>query len=153
MEIKFKEVGNEYSDVSIESNKELKGLKVKTYLSLGEIKTIVDKALEEQDMIVRKMTIISMVTDYCTNLNIEDKNKEILCEEVYDLVMKYKLTLIYSRYIINYSDIEKFIKDSESTYKLAEMFIDQITEAIKGFDINKIQEGFNGLKEVINKNE
>ena len=153
MEIKFKEVGNEYSDVSIESNKELKGLKVKTYLSLGEIKTIVDKALEEQDMIVRKMTIISMVTDYCTNLNIEDKNKEILCEDVYDLVMKYKLTLIYSRYIINYSDIEKFIKDSESTYKLAKMFIDQITEAIKGFDINKIQEGFNGLKEVINKNE
>ncbi len=53
MEIKFKEVGNEYSDVSIESNKELKGLKVKTYLSLGEIKTIVDKALEEQDMIVK----------------------------------------------------------------------------------------------------
>lgn len=153
MEIKFKEVGNEYVGINFESNKELKGLKVKPYLLLGEIKTIVDKALEEQDMVIRKMTIISMVTDYCTNLDIENKKNEIPCEEVYNLVMKHKLTLVYSRHIVNYVDIEKLIKDSESTYKLAEMFIDQITEAIKGFDINKIQESFNGLKEVISKNE
>ena len=49
--------------------------------------------------------------------------------------------------------IDELINKSESTYKIAEILVGQIKESLKNFDMNKIQDGFIGLKEVFDKNE
>ena len=158
MEIKFKEVNSEYKLVE-ELNKRLDALcgdlcnlKIKPYFTLSELKSIVDSSLEEKDMITRQMIIVSMITDYCTNLDIIDENGKIPCEDVYNLCAKYNLFTYY--YLIsNYNSIEELIKDSESTYKIAEMFNEQIGEMFNKFDMNNVKQEIINFQDVLISNE
>lgn len=161
MEIKFKEVNDKYvsfkdfrdEDIcDIKDKLVVDSLKIKPYLTLSELKSIVDSALEESDMVIRQMTIVSMVVDYCTNLDIVDKNNQISCEEVYDLCVKYNI--MECRYLINnYEDIDELIDKSESTYKIAEILVGQIKESLKNFDMNKIQQEIFQLQDTLVKSK
>lgn len=150
MELKFKEVSNEYFNID-DSNKDYKELKVKSYLTLSELKSIVDSALEEHDMVIREMIIISMTTDYCTNLDITSEDNKINCEDVYDLCAKYNLIDMYNVEINNYYMIDKLIKESESAYKIVKMITEQIGKYVKDFDMSKIQDGITQLQDNLKK--
>lgn len=150
MELKFKEVNNEYLNID-DSNKDYKELKVKSYLTLSELKSIVDSALEEHDMVIREMIIISMTTDYCTNLDITSEDNKINCEDVYDLCAKYNLIDMYNVEINNYYMIDKLIKESESAYKIVKMITEQIGKYVKDFDMSKIQDGITQLQDNLKK--
>lgn len=142
MKLKFKEVDNTYS-VKFED-----GVKIRPYLKIFEINDIVNQCLKTDNQVEREMIKICKCVEYCTNIDL-GKDKEINGEKVYDLIASIEMISCIKKTIQNYNTIEKCIKDSENTYAIGKMFVDMIKENLKSFDMNKIQDGFVGLKEVI----
>lgn len=152
-EIKLKEVDeNKYKeDLG-------NGIRIKPFLTIVELNTIVEdmkstqKDITEDGKIIdtnkpksalaKHLSLVVLVTDFCTNINIEG----MMADEVYDLVSELGLIDTFQFEIQGYLDINKFVSDDESIYLL----IKDVVEKFDGkFDMDGITEKLSDMKEVI----
>lgn len=144
----FRKVGQEYYV-------EIGDVKVRPYLKIGEISSITQNMLQEEDQIQREIIKVVGIVLSCTNIEPDRDDKGvILGQETYDMVVANENLYEYLMYggISNIDTIDDIIKRSESTYKIAEDFVSNLNKSLKNFDMKKIQDGFKGLGDVINGN-
>ena len=144
----FRKVGQEYYV-------EIGDVKVRPYLKIGEISSITQNMLQEEDQIQREIIKVVGIVLSCTNIEPDRDDKGvILGQETYDMVVANENLYEYLMYggISNIDTIDDIIKRSESTYKIAEDFVLNLNKSLKNFDMKKIQDGFKGLGDVINGN-
>lgn len=82
-----------------------KEIEVRPYLEQWEIDSIVDTALREKDFIKRQIGINVDVLNFCTNIDLEGVE--------YDLLVGNRIVDEVICRIINYEDIDKYIKKYE----------------------------------------
>ena len=145
----FREVGQEY-------NVEVGEVKIRPYIKIGEISSITQNMLQEEDQIQREIIKVVGIVLACTNIEPDRDDKGvILGQETYDMVVANRdlyNVLLYGE-IVNIDTIDDIIKSSESTYKIAEDFVSNLNKSLKNFDMKKIQDGFKGLGGAINGND
>lgn len=133
MELKFKEIDNDKYRIELEN-----GIRIKPYLTIAELNTIILDMKENQKDIkedgtrietnlpkcalARHVAKVVLTTDFCTNLLIEGMESD----DVYDLVAELSLTDGFETFIPTYNLIDDMIKDDESTYNL----IKEITDGL-----------------------
>lgn len=162
MEFKFKDVDEKVYNKTIVLDKDVK-IKIKPYLTYAEINEITQYCLNEDMGALSEYTyIISKIIDFCTNIDATEKNEDgkdvIYSDLVYDTIVSTSLNTkndiieILKTAIVNYSDIEKVINESRSTYFVLKSFVNNINNSISKFDISKIQSGFEKLGETLKNN-
>ena len=151
-ELKFREVNDRYKTVFKEDFPT--DIKIKPYYTLVEKRIIhndmmstIDKEGNTipRDAFGRDFSLIVLTATYCTNIDFTNMSDN----DIYDTVAENLLIEQFKIEIDEYLDMYKLIEREESTYKLINTFLDVISKKLDGFDMNKIQEGFVGLKEVL----
>lgn len=143
--MKFKDVDESVYTIEVGE------VKIKPYLSAGEIDTITIEMLKQDRQVQREIAKISIITSLCTNMEVPVTKTGINCEETYNMVASNSdlyNALMYEK-IVNVDVIDDIIKKTESTYKIAEDFITNLSKALEGFDVSKIQDSFTGLGDKI----
>lgn len=135
MELKLKEVDLEKYSVSNE-----KGIKIKPFLSIVELNTIVSDMKSQPTSLARHFSKIVLLTDFCSNLNLEG----MIADDVYDLASELRLIDEYSINIQCYNEIDNLVKDDESTYVLLKDITDKLGDKLETMEL-----GGNGISDVV----
>ena len=131
-ELKFKEESNLYS-IELES-----GIRIKPYLTIDELNTIILDMKENQmktekdgtktdtgkqkSALARHFSKVILTTDFCTNILIDGMD----ADEVYDLVAELCLMDEFKTFIPMYNEIDDMIESDESTYNLMKEITDSL---------------------------
>ena len=149
MELKLKEVDESYS-VGLTD-----GIKVKPYLTIGEIDSVVTECMTPNEKGIDKTAIerylikTVRLVEYCTNIDMVNEKNIVDANDVYNLVVQIGAleNILYS--VTNAYVIDEIIDNSENTYSIVKECTKDLKEALKNFDMSKIQNGFENLGSVI----
>lgn len=149
MELKLREVDESYS-VGLTD-----GIKVKPYLTIGEIDSVVTECMTPNEKGIDKTAIerylikTVRLVEYCTNIDMVNEKNIVDANDVYNLVVQIGAleNILYS--VTNAYVIDEIIDNSENTYSIVKECTKDLKEALKNFDMSKIQNGFENLGSVI----
>jgi len=149
MELKLREVDESYS-VGLTD-----GIKVKPYLTIGEIDSVVTECMTPNEKGIDKTAIerylikTVRLVEYCTNIDMVNEKNIVDANDVYNLVVQIGAleNILYS--VTNAYVIDEIIDNSENTYSIVKECTKDLKEALKNFDMPKIQNGFENLGSVI----
>ena len=129
MELKLKEVDERYKTLT--DAELVEGIRIKTFLTISELNTIVLELKEKKSALERHFAKIVLLTDFCSNLDISNMK----ADEVYDLASELGLIETFQIYLAEYNTIDDIIKADESIYNVVKEISDsltpQINEALK----------------------
>lgn len=146
MELKFREVGEEFFDCD-----RLEGLKVKKYFTIEELDDIVKECLATDNQVERHMIHTCKLAEYCTNLDIVDGDS-INGNEVYNMLAKNGL-VNFLEYEVQNDQVEYLIERAESSYAVGKVLTDGFMESFKKFDFNKVTTDFAELRQAMELNK
>lgn len=149
MELKLREVDESYS-VGLTD-----GIKVKPYLTIGEIDSVVTECMTPNEKGIDKTAIerylikTVRLVEYCTNIDMVNEKNIVDANDVYNLVVQIGAleNILYS--VTNAYVIDEIIDNSENTYSIVKECTKDLKEALKNFDMSKTQNGFENLGSVI----
>lgn len=149
MELKLREVDESYS-VGLTD-----GIKVKPYLTIGEIDSVVTECMTPNEKGIDKTAIerylikTVRLVEYCTNIDMVNEKNIVDANDVYNLVVQIGAleNILYS--VTNAYVIDEIIDNSENTYSIVKECTKDLKKALKNFDMSKIQNGFENLGSVI----
>ena len=124
MELEFKEVGVEYR--TLENENLVEGIKIKPFLTIVELNTIVSDLKEKKTALARHFAKVIFLTDFCTNLDIVGMK----ADDVYDLASELGLIEVFQIYLYEYNEIDNIIKADESIYNVVKEISDNLTPQI-----------------------
>ena len=142
MELKFKEVDERYKTVDTSGE-----VKIKTFLTIAELNTIVLELKEKKSALERHFAKIILLTDFCSNLDISDMK----ADEVYDLASELGLIETFQIYLAEYDTVDEIIKADESIYNVIKEISDSLTPQLN-VAMDKLGDGsglMGKLKDVI----
>ena len=140
MELKFREVDVEEYSIELE-----KGIKVKPFYAIAEMQSIISDMKSKDTELERHFS--KVVLTGINNTNIDFTGVDDMT--VYDVCASLGLIETFDLYLDMYHKLDDMVRADESIYKLISVLVDKFESKLDGFDITKIQEGFNGLKEVV----
>jgi hypothetical protein len=144
MELKFKEVGKEYS---IESN----NIKIRPYLMIEEINDIVNQCLTTNNQVERELIKVCKTIEYCTNIDLG--KGDIQGEEVYNMICELGIVENIKIDVNNYYIVDECIENSESTFVamngILNVINNKLNELEKEVSAEKTQEFLSKIKEVV----
>lgn len=140
MELKFREVDVEEYSIELE-----KGIKVKPFYAIAEMQSIIADMKSKDTELERHFS--KVVLTGINNTNIDFAGVDDMT--VYDVCASLGLIETFDLYLDMYHKLDDMVRADESIYKLISVLVDKFESKLDGFDIAKIQEGFNGLKEVV----
>ena len=98
-------------------------VKIKSYLSWEEMKDIYTMMLNQSNEFMRHYAKVTMVTQFCTNIDLEGMEDDA----IFTLANKLGLPYEYSLEICGYDELNEMVKNEESVYKLTVIYNDNPT--------------------------
>ena len=120
-------------------------IKIKSYLSWEEMKDIYTMMLNQSNEFMRHYAKVTMVTQFCTNLDLSGMEDDA----VFTLANKLGLPYEYSLGICGYDELNKMVKNEESVYKLMEQFLPKIETMVSGMNMTDVFSQLESMKGVI----
>ena len=121
------------------------GIKLKPFYTWAEKIEIFNVMLAQNSAVLRDMALAVKTAEFCTNIDFGN----MLDDEKYNIVAELRLIGEFKIEIDEYLDMPKLVDREESAYNAITEIISSINDKLKDFDMNKIQDGFNGLGGVI----
>lgn len=122
------------------------GIKIKIFYNIAEMTAIVNDMKDKNDALGRLFSKVVLTARFNTNLDWTDMTDN----EIFDACAELGLIDNFIYEIDMFDRLDNIIKNDESVYKVVSEFLDVINSKLDGFDITKIQDGFSGLKDVVN---
>ena len=126
-EVKFIELGLDVVDKYTEV---LDGdilIKIKPFYTIAEKMAIVEDMKSKETSIEREFSKVVLTVKFNTNIDVSDMSDN----DIYDLASELRLIDEFEIDIQGFIDLDKLVKDDESTYAIANMFIDKLGEMAK----------------------
>lgn len=120
-------------------------VKIKSYLSWEEMKDIYTMMLNQSNEFMRHYAKVTMVTQFCTNIDLEGMEDDA----VFTLANKLGLPYEYSLSVCGYDELNKMVKNEESVYKLMEQFLPKIETMVSGMNMTDVFSQLESMKGVI----
>lgn len=122
-----------------------KGVKIKSYLSWEEMKDIYTMMLNQSNEFMRHYAKVTMVTQFCTNIDLEGVEDDA----IFTLANKLGLPYEYSLEICGYDELNEMVKNEESVYKLMEQFLPKIETMVSGMNMTDVFSQLESMKGVV----
>ena len=147
-ELKFKEVGVEYSE-KCERNE---NILIKPYMTLDELSTTYYDMMAEvkggrKDALNRHFTKIINMMKFCTNIDFS----ELSNEEIYDVCYMNQLVNDFEYLISEYNLLDKMIERDENTYNALTSVTESLAEMMKGMNPESALKELEGVMGNVNK--
>lgn len=120
-------------------------VKIKSYLSWEEMKDIYTMMLNQSNEFMRYYAKVTMVTQFCTNIDLEGMEDDA----VFTLANKLGLPYEYSLSVCGYDELNEMVKNEESVYKLMEQFLPKIETMVSGMNMTDVFSQLESMKGVI----
>ena len=120
-------------------------VKIKSYLSWEEMKDIYTMMLNQSNEFMRHYAKVTMVTQFCTNIDLEGMEDDA----VFTLANKLGLPYEYSLSVCGYDELNEMVKNEESVYKLMEQFLPKIETMVSGMNMTDVFSQLESMKGVI----
>lgn len=163
MELKFKEVDEKEYSLKDEGDS---GIRIKPYLTIEEIQSILNMLIEEKDVLAREVIYYTKLTEYCTNIDMslfEEEDGNLKGEDVYNFVVSYKdvdFDMEYTLYDALYCEIRNaktpldMLDKIEGVNNTLVTFINELNpkldELMGNLDMNKLESSIMEMKNLEN---
>lgn len=124
---------------------EYNGIKITPYYTFEQECAILNDMKTKQSAIERKASKVVLTAKFCTDLELDGLDDIA----IYNLCAEKGLIYEFESEVDGYLDFDKLIAQDESLYNLLYTFMGTVNTKLESFDMDKIQNGFEGLKEVV----
>ncbi len=99
------------------------GITIKPFLTMGEIKAISNQVYRNKDYLAQKIAKEICLIDICTDIDVK--------KDDYDLYNLNGLIKTVKENVINYNDLEDFLKNNESLTSIIGVFLDKLNKTLE----------------------